>query len=387
MKRGSTALAATVGGLLVVGCAVRGVQGCYSAIPNDGLVDTGPPIMSDVKLPEAGGDSGFVGAGPPCEGGAGTLSAPNCFPPTGALPKPTGVSCAVSSSGTCSLGTVATCGTTDCLPMTDNAKTAPLYNFRMAQLTIQAPSILAGSLIQDNIVTAAVNLNAPTCGYGLVEMSTGAFSWLLQVDKTTNMLTTGGGGPVTDPYTTGYCFVNETFGANAVAPITVPITFKGNAFSSTKPYSGVLNVPIFLGLTMTSNPIILPLRGALLNDVGISPNGNCIGDLNPEWAGAAGTACSTMLPASCPKWFTNGALGGYMTLMEANGVPVPTLGSTATLCGLLIGKAGDACTSADYTMGDYCSTGGSCTDSVWLSATFAANAVKINDSKAPPCGP
>jgi hypothetical protein len=40
-------------------------------------------------------------------------------------------------------------------------------------------------------------------------------------------------------------------------------------------------------------------------------------------------------------------------------------------------------------MGDYCSTTqspGGCNDSVWLSATFAANAVKIYESNTAPCG-
>jgi hypothetical protein len=372
---------------LALALALAGCGG--ETVIGDGPPETGA-MMSDVNLPDAGGESGFVGAGPPCDGSAGAVPAPNCFPSTGASPVPTAVSCATSTSGTCSLGSVSACGTTDCLPMTTNK--APIYNFRMSQLTIQAPSILAGSLIQDNIVTAAVTLNAPTCGYGPIGMSTGAFNWLLQVDKTANTLKTGGGGPVTDPYTTGYCFVNENSGSgNTVTPITVPITFNGNAFSTTQHYSGLLFVPIFLSRTMLTTSIILPLRGARFSDVGISPDGNCIGDLNPEWAGAAGTACSTMLPASCPKWFTNGAFAGYMTLMDANLVPVPSLGSAATLCGLLVGKAGSACTPADYSSGDFdCSTspqGATRCESVWFSATFAANAVKINDSTAPPCGP
>jgi hypothetical protein len=62
-----------------------------------------------------------------------------------------------------------------------------------------------------------------------------------------------------------------------------------------------------------------------------------------------------------------------------------------TLCGALVETVGlgGTCAESDLTMGDYCSTsadGKGCTDSVWLAATFAANAVKIYDSKTPPCG-
>ena len=382
---------------MVVGCAVRGVQGCYSAIPTDGLVDTGPPVMSDVKLPEAGGESGVVLPDGACNSEAGAIPSSTCLA-GGSL------SCSPSATS-CSLGDPKTCGSTDCLPLANNE--APTYNFRMSQLTVATPPVLAGALIQGSIVNAALDLNAPQCGYGPWEAgateATGAFNWLLSVDRRTNILTTGGGGPVLDPYSTGYCFVQGDFGGNAVAPIHAPITWSGNSFSTTKPADGVLNVPIFTTASTLENPIILPLKGTRLNDVGISPSGNCIGYLNPQWPSSASnlcteTVCSPTGPC-CPKWFTNGALAGYMTLKDADEVGV--IVTMSSLCVLLAGKSattqpcsrnGSApgkytcCTDADFSMGDYSSPGGTPNDSVWLSATFAASAVKINDSKAYPCG-
>jgi hypothetical protein len=389
MKRGRwTTLGVSVGTLLGLGLVVRGLEGCYSAVANDGLVDAGPPPVSDAKLPEGGSDSGFVGPGDAaCTTAPGQTPSPTCFGKT--------LTCSPSPSGACSIDN-ATCGEKSCLPMTDNKATAPTYNFRMEQLSITAPPALASPLIAGLVVNPGVTLDDPSgkCGYGPVSDPIGAFSWLLSVDKTTSSVTTGGGSPTLDPYKTGYCFVKGNFGdaGTAVAPLPDPVTFTGNTFSSKAPSKETLNVPIFLGKLSTEllAPVILPIRGSQFSKVGISPDGNCIGDLNPEWAAAAGSKCSqTSLGSAtegCPKWFTNGSLAGYITLADANKVPVSTVGGT--LCGILVTSvgAGHTCAASDLNMGDYCSTGGSCNDSVWLAATFAANAVKIYDSKTPPCG-
>jgi hypothetical protein len=87
----------------------------------------------------------------------------------------------------------------------------------------------------------------------------------------------------------------------------------------------------------------------------------------------------------CTKWFTNGALPGYIKASAADAIPVPGLGGS--LCGVLVGELGKHCTAAQIAHGgDYCSKtlmAGGCDDSFWLSATFAANAVKINPAGTP----
>jgi hypothetical protein len=118
----------------------------------------------------------------------------------------------------------------------------------------------------------------------------------------------------------------------------------------------------------------------------MSTDGNCIGDINPAWYGYAGggsAGCKDTAPETCPKWFTNGSLAGYITLADAKNVFVAALGED--LCALL-----ETQSSCMMGMGDYCSTthsAGGCKDSFWLSATFAANAVKINPTGNAPCMP
>jgi hypothetical protein len=363
----------TVGAVLL---AMRGLSGCYSAVPNDGLKDAGP-----TKVVEGGVGDVLVGPGAACDAAVGEVPAGNCFDGT--------LTCTPST--TCNLGTEAACGNPKtCQPMTQNV--APIYNFRMESLYITAPSTLTekGNPLVYGTVASGVTLNAPQCGYGPVETATGAFSWLISVDKTTNKVTTGGGVPTTDPYTTGYCFETGTFGSSAVGPIELSATFNGNTFS-TAPFPEVLNIPIFASLTMTTNPIILPLLGTRFENVGISTDGNCIGDINPEWAGFATSTCNkpSYLGANCPRFFTNGALAGYIKLEDANKIVVP-LTMPGTVCSLLLSSPSNPgisltapCPASAYNLGNYCSSPpgpGGCKDSMWLSATFSANAVKINES-------
>jgi hypothetical protein len=397
MKRGRWTLLAGAGMLLLAPFGVRALEGCYSAVPNDGLVDAGPP--PDVgKLPPPG-DGGFVGPGPVCDAASGVVPDPAChFPfkgPDGGLECTPKVPASVCAVGKTADGT--SCGEPSCLPLTSNV--APNYNFRMSSLHIVGPSALASpinQLLQNDIVTSAVTLNAPTCGYdpagGSMSLA-GSFNWLISVTKNdggTGSLVTGGAPPTPDPYKTGYCFVHDSpEGGIPVAPLEAGVKFTGNTFS-TNPVPGVLNIPIFQSPTLLTDPIILPIRGAQLSDVTISPDGNCIGDINPEWyafAGGGSAGCSDEQLATCPKWFTNGALAGYITLADAAAVKIIALGGQS-LCQLLLSLPG-ACTPADYSMGNYCSTTqspGGCGDSVWLAATFAADAVKINTGGSSICG-
>jgi hypothetical protein len=214
---------------------------------------------------------------------------------------------------------------------------------------------------------------------------TGTFNWLLSVNKTANTLTTGGAPLSADPFTNGYCFVNDTYGGIAVAPVTGPITFTGNTFSSASPLTSVLNIPIFVSGSPT--PIILPIRGGALNDVTISSDNDCIGSFN---ATALDNKCSTD-PTTCALWKTNGALGGYITLKDADTVNISLLGES--LCVLLTGTgamktAAGQCPANAFTMGNYCSSPpgpGGCNDSYWLAATFSASAVNINTGGDPAC--
>ena len=300
-----------------------------------------------------GGDS-MGGMAPMCTAAAGAFPAPNCD----------------NSAQTCpamGLCTTASCSEStapgDCQPLANNAGKTTL-DFRISSLTIGAPTALANATVQGGVVTPAISLSktqAPNCG----ESGTGTFNWLLSVDKTKNTLTTGGGP------------VNSTFGGIAVAPVTGPITFTGSTFSSS-PLGSVLNIPIFYD--KLTDPIILPIRGGALNNVTISSDSDCIGSFNPT---ALDSKCADD-PTTCSKWHTGGALGGYITLQDADSVNISLLGES--LCVLLTGTgatktAAGKCPPNAFTMGDYCSTTaapGGCNDSDWLAATFSASAVNIN---------
>ena len=97
-------------------------------------------------------------------------------------------------------------------------------------------------------------------------------------------------------------------------------------------------------------------------------------------------------------WTTAASLGGYITLTEANTVPVPQL--SESLCVLLTGASSvDTSNPNEKTCkkdaggniiakGDFCSTTqapGGCQDSFWFAATFAASAAKIVAPNQPAC--
>jgi hypothetical protein len=133
--------------------------------------------------------------------------------------------------------------------------------------------------------------------------------------------------------------------------------------------------------------------------VTLSPDGNCIGSYNPIGAGAptAGSnppTCNDNNDSECVRWKTAGSLGGFITLKEAEGVNVKTLGKTLCVLltkGLSTTPDGKNCaTNPDGSIvakGDFCSTTdspGGCQDSYWLAATFAASAAKISSGASVP---
>jgi hypothetical protein len=319
-----------------------------------------------------------------CDGGG-----PGGFPPANCDPSDN--SC--PNAGTCTIDQ-ATCGDpSTCLPLAEN-KGKPTYDLRLRRLLITAPPSLAGNAIgfgvlQATVIDKGIDLDKPSCG----DKGNGAFSWIMRIDPTADTITTGGAPPSTDPKNTGYCFYNYTIGGIDVQPVTAPITFDDAGAFSTNPIT-LLNVPIFLspdaGAATASNVVVLPLRSAAIKNATVSANGDCIGAFDPK---ALDTTCSVADPSSCSKWRTGGSLGGAITLEDADKVPLTIL--PETLCVLLTGGSkadgGTGCARDGQGKiigkGDYCSTSnkpGDCQDSFWLSATFAAAAVLINNGASEP---
>lgn len=274
---------------------------------------------------------------------------------------------------------VTRCGSDQtCLPIGDNTGKSVL-DLRVRRLNIAAPPALAGNFIQNTVV----NLNLDLAERACAESGKGLFSWILRLDRAANTLVTGGAPPATDPFGKGFCFASLAIGNTRVEPIRTNVAFEGDTFRSVEPRD--INIPIFLSPDPQS-AVILPISGVVLRDVTVSEKGNCIGSFNPA---ALDPSC-TDDRSLCAKWNTAGALGGFITLEAADRVTIRDLGNKS-LCSFLSSTsdlkcARDAAGKIVY-QGDYCSTDkqpGSCADSVWLAATFAASAAKIFDDPSSP---
>ena len=117
-----------------------------------------------------------------------------------------------------------------------------------------------------------------------------------------------------------------------------------------------LNIPIFLSDDLNS-AVVLPISDIVLADVAVSTDNQCIGSFNPA---SLDSNCYDD-PSSCYKWNTAGALGGYITIKEADNVNIKDLNQS--LCAFLTGQKDPATNKCIRdasgnlpSTGDYCST-------------------------------
>jgi hypothetical protein len=111
----------------------------------------------------------------------------------------------------------------------------------------------------------------------------------------------------------------------------------------------------------------------------LSSDGNCVG--------------SYASVADCERWTPSAILSGFITLEDADRVPIPQL-QGETLCSLLAHQNTQTCprdaSGKIIPTGNYCSTtnapatDSTCADSFWLASTFAASAVTIGDGAGVP---
>jgi hypothetical protein len=346
-------VAAFAGGVSGVGALVAAVFACSSSsVP--------PP-------PPTGAAAGQ------CAATAGQFPAPNCltYPPSSQQCTTPAISC----------NTMPCTSSSPCLAMGADNSGKSVADMRIRRLDLAAPAQLATQTVQKVVINQGINLHN-ACG----ENGDGTFSWLIQFDTASGKLTTGGAPPATDPFGAGYCFVNKTIDQLPVAPITVSMT-KGADGTWSSGLIQKLYVPIYPPML---SPIILPISGATVKDVTLSPDNNCIGSYNPNSIqSVSGGTCFDDITA-CDRWLTAGSLGGYITLEEADKVLVPQL--SESLCVLLTPntppdvsnpseKVCQRMNGQIVAKGDYCSTSsspGGCADSSWLAASFAASAAKIS---------
>jgi hypothetical protein len=270
----------------------------------------------------------------------------------------------------------AKCGSkSTCLPLANN-EGKDVIDLRLRRLNIAAPPALAGPFIQNTVVNGGIDLDEKSCA----EKGKGLFTWLLRIDKTARTVITGGAPPSSDPFGQGFCFASFELNGTKIEPVSVKIEMSGNTFRSIEPID--INIPIFLSDQLAS-AIILPIRDARMEDVTLSPDGNCVGSFN---AAALDPSCAEDRDL-CPKWRTAGALGGFITLEEADTVKIRDL-NDKSLCAFLASEQSSVCardaSGKIQFKGDYCSEDKqpwSCQDSVWLAATFAASAAKVFDGR------
>ncbi len=391
----STKFGLSIAALSAIGVSAFLTPACSSSTSTDTGGDSGTGSSSGSGTGSSSGSAGQDGSAGTAYCGA--VKAKCCASP-GQVPNPEcddgdETACATTAS-TCSVA--ASCGSTStCEPLADNG-TNTTKDFRMRRIILVAPTALANGTVQNLVVNTGVDMAEPQCGNPTT--GTGDFNWLLSVDTTAKMLTTGGAppcdttnSPSCDPFNTGYCFVNKNVNGIQVGPVTAAITKAADGTWFTTPGEiPTLNIPIYFGTPITI--IVLPISNGAITGMKISADGNCIGSVNTK---ASGADCSDDY-TQCSKWLTDGSLSGYITLKAADTVQVSLLNET--LCSLLTGdKGGTPVKSATGSSiatctkdangnptakGNYCSTtnsAGGCNDSDWIAATFAASAVKIND--------
>jgi hypothetical protein len=256
-----------------------------------------------------------------------------------------------------------------------------VLNYRMGRIHLYAPASLLS--LESIAVTPFVSSSC-------VDHTNGeGFSWLIQVDKSTNTIVTGGARKSADHVNFSFLqgeTVNPSdlgllcpgFGTNGGSPITLaPVTGKvhwnGNTFSTD--LVPKINIPIFDSTVVTNPPVILPLQEAYMKNVTISSDSNCIGSWQKDY-----------FCGDSKGWTTDGVLIGKITADDADQVPVKTAGCQS-LCKLLVNDAsksdGNFCKKGPdgkhvlAGIGDACVGGVGCNNAFLLSATFGAYGVNI----------
>ncbi len=335
----SLAFASVCGALFVAGCSS---SSSGTAAP----ADTGTPTTD-------------TGGGDPCK----VVTKED--PPIACPPDPTLPKCKSTAE-------VASCPS-DTACMAVAKQTGDILNMRMGRIRLWAPDALL------SLAPLAVDPNvSPKCANNGAE----TFNWLVQIDKKANTIKTGGAEKSADAKTwafstkkvngadlSGICpgFVGPADPID-LSPITLPVVFTGNTFSSSK--IDKINIPIFDASAPT--PIVLPIQQGIVKNVTISADGNCIGSWNKDY----------WCDGDSLGWTTGGAIVGKITVEDADHIPVKSAGCQS-LCAILANDAskvsGKTCKrGADGkipNIGDATVT--TTNDAFLLSATFSAYGANI----------
>ncbi len=240
-----------------------------------------------------------------------------------------------TATGTC-WPTHASCGLDGvgerCVAWHDNAGATTL-SFRMSQLEVVKPDVLAGEFLQNQVVTKGVALNLPQC----FQEGTGRFTWLMELDLANQKVKTGGAHVQLNP-ANGYCYINETVEGFPASPMEVPITTSKDGedtlFELAEPIQDI-TVAIYL-TDDESKAIILPLHQVMMREGRISGDGNCIGSWDGDSLDFGNDCKPDRNEGQKMQWINGAKLTGYIELEEADDVWIPEM--EQTLCVALSGS-------------------------------------------------
>lgn len=218
-----------------------------------------------------------------------------------------------------------------CVAWHDNAGSESL-SFRMSQLEVLKPDVLAGEFLQNNVVSKGISLNLPQC----YQEGTGLFTWLMELNPTAGTATTGGAHVQLNP-ADGYCYIEETVEGFPIEPVQVGIdTTEQDGEITFNLASKIPDLTVAIYLTDDeSSAIILPLHQVMMKDGKISSDGNCIG----SWKGDELSYNNNCKPDREQKmpWVNDATLTGFIKIEEADEVWIPEM--KMTLCVALSGSA------------------------------------------------
>ncbi len=220
-----------------------------------------------------------------------------------------------------------------CMAWHDNAGSSTL-SFRMSQLEVIKPDVLAGQFLQDNVVTKGVALNLPQC----FQEGSGRFSWLLEFDTANQRVKTGGAHVQLNP-ANGYCYINQVVEGFQTQPMEVPLKLSNEGGETLFELSETIkDITVAIYLTDDeSSAIILPLHEVMMSEGRISSDGNCIGAWDGDHLYFDNDCKPDRNEGQKMQWVNGARLTGYIELEESDDVWIPEM--TQTLCVALSGSA------------------------------------------------
>ncbi len=240
---------------------------------------------------------------------------------------------------------VATCWPTDpsckltggagfeCLSLHDNG-VGDRGTYRMSQLEIAKPLVLAGRFLQDTVTTREITLEMPQC----LQDGTGRFNWLFDADWASGELRTGGAHIPSDP-AAGYCFIDGMVSGFLAQPVQIALQMgqddAGRTFATKTPIAS-LSVPIYLDDAETTS-LLLPLHDVQLSDGHVSADNDCIGSWDGDGLSYDNNCEPNAMIGQHMQWLNGARLTAYITGEEADRVWIPQL--QQTLCVALSGDA------------------------------------------------